>query len=277
MSYSKVSTSIDQHHTTDVVYLDYSKAFDTIPHSELLYKLWRFGITGPLWMWFKHYLQNRKQFVQINNAKSAYRSVTSGVPQGSVLGPLLFLIYINDLPQVIHTSDMYLFADDTKLILDVTENHPDTLQADLDATLLWCQTWKLKLNTEKCTTMTFTNNRTNQNIYNINHQQVTASNTARDLGITISNTLTFDEHYKTICTKAFQSFSLIRRFMHLQHASMETKRQLYLCLVRSKLTYCSQLWRPKLVKHCMMLEKRNLHEFFVSRSVVNKMCHGGYT
>ena len=254
MSYSKVSTSIDQHHTTDVVYLDYSKAFDTIPHSELLYKLWRFGITGPLWMWFKHYLQNRKQFVQINDAKSAYRSVTSGVPQGSVLGPLLFLIYINDLPQVIHTSDMYLFADDTKLILDVTENHPDTFQADLDETLLWCQTWKLKLNTEKCTTMTFTNNRTNQNIYNINHQQVTASNTARDLGITISNTLTFDEHYKTICTKAFQSFSLIRRFMHLQHASMETKRQLYLCLVRSKLTYCSQLWHPKLVKHCMMLE-----------------------
>ena len=95
----------------DAVYLDISKAFDSVPHMELLYKLRLFGITGNLWGWFQKYLLGRYHCVDINNHLSDYLPVLSGVPQGSILGPLLFVIYINDLPQSIKDSLVFLFAD----------------------------------------------------------------------------------------------------------------------------------------------------------------------
>ena len=96
---------------TDCIYLDFSKAFDSIPHNELLMKLWSVGITDKLWTWFQSYLSNRRQFVSINNCSSDPLPVKSGVPQGSILGPLLFVIYINDLSSSIMYSK---FADDGK-------------------------------------------------------------------------------------------------------------------------------------------------------------------
>ena len=255
-SYSKVSSSLDRLSTTHAIYLDFSKAFDTIPHHELLFKLWRFGITGTLWLWFRTYLIDRQHFVQINNTKSNHLTVVSGVPQGSVLGPLLFLIYINDLPDVIQYSEVHLFADDTKLILDVLDFCPRMLQEDLQAMYDWCQEWKLQLNPDKCQMICFTNRHSdcNSSQYLINNQTVQESTSIRDLGIAIDKSFTFENHYKTICAKAYKTLHLIRRTMNLHQATVHTKRQLYLSLIRSKLTYCSQLWRPHLVKHCMMLE-----------------------
>ena len=98
----------------DVIYIDFRKAFDSVPHNELLVKLWNIGITGTLWKWFESYLSNRSQCVSINNSLSKCLPVLSGVPQGSILGPLLFLVYINDLPSAISSSNMFIFADDTK-------------------------------------------------------------------------------------------------------------------------------------------------------------------
>ena len=111
----------------------------TLPHSKLLFKLWHIGITGPLWMRFKDYLSNRHHYVEINGIKSKLLPVLSRVPQGSVLGPLLFLIYINDLPSCISHSCIHLFADDTKLLLDVTKYNDVNLQHDLQAINNWCE------------------------------------------------------------------------------------------------------------------------------------------
>ena len=155
-SYAKTVQSIEDKRTCDTIYLDFSKAFDCIPHNELLLKLWTIGITGPLWLLIHNYLQNRLHFVSIDGAKSSLLPVISGVPQGGVLGPLLFLIYINDLPSVVNHSSIYLFADDSKLLQSITSQESTSdLQSDIDAVITWCKKWKLSLNPHKCSHINF--------------------------------------------------------------------------------------------------------------------------
>ena len=122
---------------SDVIYFDISKAFDTVSHSILLNKLWSIGITRVLWTWFKCYLTNRYQRVAINNCFSDLLSVISGVPQGSILGPLLLLVYINDMPEYIHHSLLLIFADNTKCLKRIhTIPDHNTLQEDINSYLL---------------------------------------------------------------------------------------------------------------------------------------------
>ena len=141
----------------DVIYLDFKKAFDSVPHQEVLMKLWKAGIVGSLWKWFREYLSNRYQYVSINNCKSSTLPVVSGVPQGSILGPFLFLIYINDLsPSTIH-SKTFLFADDTKCLRPICSPQDHILlQSDLDALSLWSTAWKLMFNETKCSILSIT-------------------------------------------------------------------------------------------------------------------------
>ena len=108
------SLSLDEHLSTDVVYFDFSKAFDSVPHARLLLKLQAYGINGQLLKWFESFLTGRRQCVKINSASSSWTQVSSGVPQGSVLGPLLFVLYINELPSLV-SSQLLMFADDIKL------------------------------------------------------------------------------------------------------------------------------------------------------------------
>ena len=140
----------------DVIYLDFKKAFDSVSHSKLLEKLWVFGITGGVWRWIRAYLMGRVQFVSINGATSDILPVSSGVPQGSILGPLLFLIFVNDLPDNIMLSKVLMFADDVKCVLPVSGlDDCLKLQSDICKLMEWSFLWKLPLNEMKCHVMHF--------------------------------------------------------------------------------------------------------------------------
>ena len=140
---------------TDVVYLDLTKAFDKVPHQMLLPKLKCYGIPGPLLEWFRSYLTNRSQRVAVEGTFSTWLPVTSGVPQGSILGPLMFLVYINDLPDYPQNdSQIALFADDSKLYRTIdSPNTSYLLQQDLDCLHKWCHDWAMSFNVSKCKVM----------------------------------------------------------------------------------------------------------------------------
>lgn len=167
------------------------KAFDSVPHNELLYKLWRLGITGPLWRWFKGYLYNRKHYVCYKGYSSDLLPVISGVPQGSVLGPLLFLVYINDIPEGICHSSIYLFADDVKLLLTIISDIDRTyLQEDLDSVCGWTKEWKVMLNAMKCVQLHFSLKASDSaSRYEVDNSTIAYSSSYRDLGITVTTDL----------------------------------------------------------------------------------------
>jgi len=144
---------LDKGHGINIIFLDYRKASDTVPPSRLLVKLVQLGITGKLLKWIKNFISERHMRVMLLDTFSKWITVLSGIPQGSVLGPLLFLTFVNELPEWI-TSSMLMFADDTKIwtkIDKVDDNY--TLQADLDKLVRWSEIWLLKYNVEKCKVM----------------------------------------------------------------------------------------------------------------------------
>ena len=162
--FSQVFEAVDSDKEFNIVYLDFSKAFDKVPHERLIHKIAAHGIGGNLLKWIKGWLTNRKQRVCINGNKSDWGNVTSGVPQGSVLGPLLFIIYINDLDVGI-SSSISKFADDTK-IGRIIESPADSeaLQRDLDQLSSWARCWQMEFNIDKCKVMKVGKN-TNGEIY----------------------------------------------------------------------------------------------------------------
>ena len=145
----EVTEAIDRGEEVDVIYLDFANAFDKVPHKRLLSKLKGYGIKGKIYDWIKDFLSNRKQQVVINGKFSHWIRVTSGIPQGSVLGPILFLIFINDLPDVLNCC-MKLFADDAKLYMPIINCHDEEiLQQNLDNSDIWAEIWDMDFNTKK--------------------------------------------------------------------------------------------------------------------------------
>jgi len=140
----------------DAIYLDISKAFDSVSHSYLLSKLSYFNISGSLWLWLQAYLSNRYQFVSLNNCHSDLLPVISGVPQGSILGLLLFIMFMNDLPNVLTSSKTLLFADDTKCFRHIiTPTDQRSLQSDLDNLSCWSMSSNLLFNSSKSCHLSF--------------------------------------------------------------------------------------------------------------------------
>ena len=150
--FHEIGSLLDTNAEIDVLYLDFSKAFDSINHAKLLVKLKLYGTSGSVWEWFKDYLSNRKQCVVVDGTKSSFTSVISGVPQGSLLGPFLFALYVNDLPDVTSAGTRtVLFADDTKCYR--AQRSPQDhlmLQYDLNGLVSWSYDWDLNFNPSKC-------------------------------------------------------------------------------------------------------------------------------
>ena len=185
-------TSFHNSQQVDSIYLDIRKAFNSVSHSKVLGKLWTCGLTESLWHFFKCYLTDRKQRVIVDGEVSCWLPVTSGVPQGSILGLLLFIIYINDLPTALNFSIPYLFADDTKCCKAIMSlNDATSLQADLDNLNEWCQENDMSFNATKSCLLCFCNRARDVTLfdYSINGTDITSQDHFRDLGVIFSSDL----------------------------------------------------------------------------------------
>ena len=219
----------------------------------MLDKLWSVGITGGLWAWFKEYLTNRFQKVSINNSLSDTLPVISGVPQGSILGPILFLIYMNDISSSIWHSRLLQFADDTKCFKSISSISDQAfLQDDLNTLCSWATSLQLKFNLSKCTQVSFESGLPTS--YDMLQSALLCTDIYRDLGLMVSNDLTWDKHYEYIIARAYKILGLIRRTFSMSHYPL-AKAKLYTTLVRSQLIYCTQLWRPHLIKDILNIER----------------------
>ena len=170
------------------MYLDFQKAFDAVPHQRLLHKLRRYGVPGKLLSWIQSFLTDRKQHVVLQGCSSDWSNVASGVPQGSVLGPLLFLLYVNDLPETVN-NHIRMFADDTKLYSAVPSHHDrSNLQAGLGALVRWSDVWQIPFNEGKCRIMHM--GHANQNHqYTLRGLPMSGTLVEKDLGVHIDTDL----------------------------------------------------------------------------------------
>ena len=197
---------------------------------------------------------DRTQVVKVNGEESEAAPVLSGIPQGSVLGPLLFVIYINDLPECV-TSDLYLFADDTKILKHITsEEDALRLQSDIDSLEKWSQKWLLRFHPEKCHVLTlgeFYNIRHTQR-YTLNGQELEHVFDEKDLGVKIDSALRFEEHISEKVKKANAMVGLIRR--SFSFLDCDLFKRLFTTFVRPHLEYAQAVWSPYLQKHINMLE-----------------------
>ena len=233
--------AVDSGHKYHTVYLDFSKAFDKVPHKRLIKKVEAHGIGGEVLRWVKEWLSDRKQRVSINGEKSNWGPITSGVPQGSVLGPLLFIIYLNDMEQNI-SSSLSKFADDTKIgrRIDIIGDEM-ALQNDLDKLNDWAIKWQMEFNVEKCKVLKMgeTDERTS---YSLNNIEIGSSLCEKDLGVFVSSNLKPEENCIAVRNKANRILGFISR--SVSNRTEDVILKLYLALVRPHLDYVVQFWSP---------------------------------
>ena len=263
-----ISLMLDNEEPVDVVYFDFRKAFDTVPHTRLMTKLKSFGITGTLYTWIDDFLRERTQRVRVNNIYSDYKPVLSGIPQGSVLGPLLFVVFINDLPNGIENF-IQIFADDTKLY-GKAANHL-SLQNDVNLLSNWSDTWQLGFNADKCKVMHLSNKnpKVSYSIPSKNeHVTITEVEEEKDLGVIFDTDMKFDRHINNVVSRANRILMIIRRtFKYLDE---KTFVSLYKSMVRPILEYANSVWHPALVRQSALIEGVQRRATFMLRSLQSK-------
>uniref|UniRef100_A0A8C3I5X8 Reverse transcriptase domain-containing protein n=1 Tax=Chrysemys picta bellii TaxID=8478 RepID=A0A8C3I5X8_CHRPI len=205
-----VSKHVDKGHPVDIVYLGFQKAFDKVPHQRLLHKLSCHGIRGKVLSGIENWLKDREQRVGINGKFSKWRGVTSGVPQGSVLGPILFNLFINDLEKGVK-SEVAKFADDTKLLKIVkTKADCEELQKDLPKLSDWATKWQIKFNVDKCKVMHIGRNNPNYT-YNMMGANLATTNQEKDLGVIVDSSLKTSTQCAAVVKKANKMLGIIKK------------------------------------------------------------------
>ena len=232
-----------------------TRTFDSIVYSKLLTKLSAYGIDGKLLGWLSAFLHYRTQCVVIENCFSSVADVISGVPQGSVLDPVLFLIFINDIESICcGETDLKLFADDLKLYSSVTIDSPlQSLQQSIDNLVDWATRWQLEINISKCATFTVGTTRGNNSIYTTNNKRLNNVDSIADLGVEIDSNLSYQAHIANIVSKATQRVGVL--FRGFVTRDIKFMRKAFVSYIRPILEYNSVVWNPYTKDLTMRIEK----------------------
>ena len=265
--FDHITTCLEKGYGVDVVYLDFAKAFDKLDHGITLYKLKSLGIHGNLATWITNFLTNRTQSVIVEGRKSLPRPVISGVPQGSVLGPLLFLVLIGDIDQNVVSSFLSSFADDTRVGREISSpTDPITLQADLAAIYAWSALNNMEFNCDKFDLVRYKTNlsrdvQAETSYTGADGTVIEEKDNVRDLGVTLSNDASFNTHIHERCDMVKSKISwVLRTFSTRYRLPMLT---LWKSLILNHIEYCSQLWSPSKVGNIQSLEL--LQRSYISR------------
>ena len=262
-----LALSLNDSTRTDVIYFDFQKAFDSVNHDIILKKLkHQYGIDGSLLRFFKCYLEERFQRVVIGNKMSNSCSVTSGVPQGSILGPTLFVLFLNDITSDLSPgTNIAMYADDTKIWRRII-NQDDhwILQRDINNLLNWASMNKMKFHPAKSHVLPITNSNSNRHsdnfIYSIGDCPINYTELEKDLGIHIQGKLDWAQHCNKLYSKANQRLALLKRTCHFTK-NINKRRSFYLSQVRSQFEHCTIIWRPSsdtMIEKLESIQKRAL-------------------
>lgn len=238
------SHSLDKQNEIDVFIMDLEKAFDTPPHELLKAKLRSYGINSNVLCWIDSFLCSRKQCVVVNGTKSEWSEVGSGVPQGTVLGPILFSLYINDMVSVVK-SQIRLFADDCVCYRTIgSDDDKVKLQADIDSLGKWARKWGMRFQPKKCNMMRLSRKKKTSATcsYTLEGTPLEVVKSVKYLGVTITNDLKWNTHVANICNKAYSTLGVLRR--NLSSCPQNVKEKAFLGLVRPGLEYASSVWDP---------------------------------
>jgi len=235
--------SLDKGKQHDLAILDFSKAFDKVPHQRLLTKLHHYGIRGQTLEWIRAFLTDRTQRVAVDGAISDPAPVVSGVPQGSVLGPILFLVYINDLPLTV-SSKTRLFADDCVVYREISsEQDSEVLQEDLRRLWDWEKLWGMSFNPEKCCILRVCRKRSPLLYsYTLKGHTLACEDASKYLGVELTKDMSWKPHIQQVIKKGNSSLGFLRR--NLRIGNEEVKSAAYFSLVRPNLEYCGTVWSP---------------------------------
>ena len=271
-AYNKIASDLDKGFHTMGIFLDLSKAFDTIDHRILLTKLHHYGVRGSAFEWFKSYLSDRTQYVCYNEYYSSHRQIHCGVPQGSVLGPLLFIIFLNDIAFSSDKFSFVTYADDTNVIVSHANLHDliTTVNHELDKLSVWFKANKLSLNIDKSNYIMFKNRHSNR-VYNdmnicIDGLKISRVSCTKFLGVLLDECLTWSKHTTNVTNTLSKYCGILYRLKDI--LPQKTLFSLYNTLVLPHLTYCNLIWADS--------NNSNLNSIHIKQKRIMRICSNSH-